>query len=376
MRYKLILIAVLLLTACGTKKQSDTKEAVSANNTVVALTPEQLKNAKIEIGYATQQNMKSIIKVSGKIDVPPQNMVSVSFPLGGYLKSTKLLPGMHIAKGEVIAIMEDPQYIQLQQDFLTAMAKQNYLESEYLRQRELNKSKASSDKTFQQAETEYKSNRILISGLRQKLELIGINPDRLTESSISKTVSVHAPIAGFVSAVKANIGKYVTPSDVLFELVNPTDIHLALTVFEKDINSLYLGQKLLAYTNTNPGKKYPCEVILIGKDVSLERSIQVHCHFEKYDKTLIPGMYMNAEIEAEVANANVLREEAVVRYGDKQFIFIAQSNNRFEMKEVQTGVSENGFVSITQSEGLDLKKQALATKNAYAILMQLKNTAE
>ncbi len=375
MRY-ILFIALLALTACGGKKQTDTKEAGAITGTTVSLTAAQLKNANIETGNASRQDIKSIIKVAGKIDVPPQNMVSVSFPLGGYLKSTKLLPGMHISKGEVIAIMEDQQYIQLQQDYLTAKARQDYLESEYQRQRELNRSKASSDKTFQQAEAEYKSNKILISGLQQKLQLIGINPDKLNEANISRTVSVHAPIDGFVSEVKVNIGKYVTPSDVLFELVNPTDIHLALTVFEKDINSLYIGQKLVAYTNNNPDKKYPCEIILIGKDVSAERSIQVHCHFEKYDNTLVPGMYMNAEIEANSANAYVMPEEAVVRYGDKQYIFIVKSANSYEMKEVQTGASENGLVAITKADGVDLQTQAVVTKNAYALLMKLKNTSE
>ncbi len=374
---RVLFIAVLALAACGSDKQpAATQEPEVLSGTTVLLTEAQQKNANIATGLASLQDIKSVIKVAGKIDVPPQNMVSVSFPLGGYLKSTRLLPGMHIRKGEVIAIMEDQQYIQLQQDYLTAKAKQDYLESEYLRQKELNQNKASSDKTFQLAAAEYKSNKILISGLQQKLQLIGINPDRLHEGSISRTINVHAPIDGFVSAVNVNIGKYVTPSDVLFELVNPTDVHLALAIFEKDIDALYIGQKLVAYTNNNPDKKYPCEIILIGKDVSAERTLQVHCHFEKYDHTLVPGMYMNAEIALDNANAFVLPEDAVVRYGNKQYIFVAKTGNQYEMKEVQTGAAENGFIAINKAEGVDLKTQKVVTKNAYTLLMKLKNTTD
>ncbi len=374
---RVLFIAVLALAACGSDKQpAATQEPEVISDTTVVLTEAQQKNANIATGLASLQDIKSVIKVSGKIDVPPQNMVSVSFPLGGYLKSTRLLPGMHIRKGEVIAIMEDQQYIQLQQDYLTAKAKQDYLESEYLRQKELNQNKASSDKTFQLAAAEYKSNKILISGLQQKLQLIGINPDRLHEGSISRTINVHAPIDGFVSAVNVNIGKYVTPSDVLFELVNPTDVHLALAIFEKDIDALYIGQKLVAYTNNNPDKKYPCEIILIGKDVSAERTLQVHCHFEKYDHTLVPGMYMNAEIALGNANAFVLPEDAVVRYGNKQYIFLANAGNQYEMKEVQTGAAENGVIAISKAEGVDLKTQKVVTRNAYTLLMKLKNTTE
>ncbi len=374
---RVLFIAILALAACGSDKQpAATQEPEVLSGTTVVLTEAQQKNASIATGLASLQDIKSVIKVAGKIDVPPQNMVSVSFPLGGYLKSTRLLPGMHIRKGEVIAIMEDQQYIQLQQDYLTAKAKQDYLESEYLRQKELNQNKASSDKTFQMAAAEYKSNKILISGLQQKLQLIGINPERLHEGSISRTINVHAPIDGFVSAVNVNIGKYVTPSDVLFELVNPTDVHLALAIFEKDIDALYIGQKLVAYTNNNPDKKYPCEIILIGKDVSAERTLQVHCHFEKYDHTLVPGMYMNAEIALGNANAFVLPEDAVVRYGNKQYIFVAKTGNQYEMKEVQTGAAENGVIAISKADGIDLKTEKVVTKNAYTLLMKLKNTTE
>lgn len=374
MRYILLITTTLLLTACGNnKKEAPAEETVTTNS--VTLSKEQLANAGISTGIAEQRAISSVIKVSGKIDVPPQNMVSVNFPLGGYLKSTKLLSGMHVRKGEVIATMEDQAYIQLQQDYLTARARQQYLENEYQRQRELNQSKASSDKVFQQAEAEYKSNKITISSLGQKLQLIGINPDRLHEGSISRSVNIYSPIDGFVSKVNVNIGKYVNPADVLFELVNPQDIHLALTVFEKDISKLAIGQKLVAYTN-NSDKKYPCEIILIGQDVSPERNIEVHCHFEQYDKTLVPGMYMNADIETHNRQWPVVPEDAVVNYEGKQYIFAAYSGNRYELKEVTTGDTENGFIALTSAKGIDLRTQPVVMSHAYTLLMKLKNRSE
>lgn len=377
MKHIILISAAVMFASCGGgNKQEAAKEATKVSETTVTLTDAQLKNAALEVGKPQMREIQSVIKVSGKIDVPPQNMVSVSFPLGGYLKSTKLLPGMHINKGDVIAVMEDQQYIQLQQDYLTAKARQEYLEAEYQRQQELNKSKASSDKVYQQAMAEYKSNRILISSLKQKLQLIGINADKLNESNISKSVSVHSPIDGFVSAVDVNIGKYVTPSDVLFELVNPTDIHLALTVYEKDISKLYMGQKVLAFTNNNPDKKYPCEVILIGKDVSNERAVQVHCHFEAYDKTLVPGMYMNAELELQKENVLAVPEDAVVRYNNKQYIFVVNGNKTYEMKEVQTGSTQDGYIAISDAKGADLAGVNVVLKNAYTLLMKLKNAGE
>lgn len=365
---------VLLLASCGSGKTEEKKSAAQTNENIVSLNDAQLKNAGIQTGKVEQQSISSVLKVNGKIDVPPQNMVSISVPLGGYLKTTKLLPGMHISKGEVIAVMEDQQYIQLQQDYLTAKAQFSFNESEYNRQKELNQSKATSDKVYEQTRATYQTQNILIKSLEEKLKLIGVSPANINANNISRSINIYSPINGFVSAVNVNIGKYVNPSDVLFELVNPTDIHLALTVFEKDIDKLYIGQKLMAYTNTQPDKKYPCEIILISKNLSDENSAQVHCHFEQYDKTLLPGMFMNAEIEVKSNNVNALPDDAIIRFENKQYIFITKGKNQFEMLEVKTGNSENGFTEVSIDE--KLAKETFVLKGAYNLLMKMKNTSE
>lgn len=375
-KHIIIAIAFSILTSCGNKKTETTATEETPSETSVELTDAQLKNSEITLGKIEQRNISSLLKVNGKIEVPPQNMVSVSVPMGGYLKSTKLLAGMHINKGEVIATMEDQQYIQLQQDYLTAKAHFTSIEAEYNRQKDLNQSKASSDKVFQAAQTEYLSQKILIKSLAEKLKLIGINPANLNENTISKSINITSPIDGFVSQVKMNIGKYATPTDVLFELVNPSDIHLTLTIFEKDLYKISIGQKIFAYNNTNPDKKYTCEIILIGKDVTPERTIQVQSHFEQYDKSLIPGMYMNAEVEVSTNNAFVISNDGIVRFAGKQYVFTQTDKNKFEMQAVTTQNTELGFTQITFADSTDMKSKTFVTKGAYTLLMKMKNTEE
>lgn len=376
MKNYIILIAFTLFVAsCGNNDTKESTTEASPNENIVEMNDAQLKNAGIATGKAEKKDISSLLKVNGVIDVPPQNMVSISVPLGGYLKSSKLLPGMHVNKGEVIAVMEDQQYIQIQQEYLTAKANSVFSESEYNRQKELNQSKASSDKMFQKTEAEYKGQQILIKSLYEKLKLIGISPEGLNESSISRGINVYSPIDGYVSAVNVNIGKYVSPTDVLFDIVNPSDIHLALTVFEKDINKLFTGQKVITYTNNNSDKKYNAEIILIGQDLSQERSVIVHCHFDQYDKTLLPGMFMNAEIEIKSNNGFVIPENAVVTFEGKQFIFVEKSKTTFELLEVKTGNTENGLLEIV-SNVVDLSSKKIVTKGAYNLLMTMKNTEE
>lgn len=363
-------LAVTMTFACNSNEPKEEPKA-QLNESEVSLTAEQAKNIDLKTGEVGFGEINETLKLQGKIDVPPQNLVSVSIPLGGYLKTTKMLPGTQVSKGQIIAVMEDPQYIQLQQDYLNIHNRLNFASKELARQQELNASKANSDKTLQQVEMEYKSLKIEQMALAEKLKLININANQLSEGKISKSVNVYSPINGYVSKVNVNIGKYVTPSDVIFELVNPTDIHLNLNVFEKDLHKLGVGQRVMAYTNVKPDKKYETEVILVSHNVDGGRS-EVHCHFEQYDKSLVPGMYMNAELQFKNRKVQFLPEEAVVSFENKDYVFVEIAPRKFNMTEVQAGEVSEGKTEIAT----DLKGKKVVVKGAYSLLMKLKNTVE
>lgn len=371
--YFVLLLPLLALMACGQSKQTPTETAEAAIETSVSLNAEQLKNAGVSIGKPELKPIESTLKLNGSLDVPPQNLVSISFPLGGYLKSSKLLPGMHVRKGEVLAVMEDAQFIQLQQDYLLAKSGLELADAEYKRQQNLNADKSTSDKVFQQAKFAFESQRIQMKALDEKLRLIGLNPETLTEGNLSRTVAVRSPIDGFVSKVNVNIGKYTAPTDVLFELVNPDDIHLSLMAFEKDVAKLAIGQKVMAYTSDNPDKKYPAEIILISKSLDENRAAELHCHFEKYDQgSLIPGMFMSAEVAVKTEKALIVPESAVVRWQNKHYVFSDAGNGSFAMEPVETGALQNGQQQIIPEH--DLGDKNLVLQNAYALLMKMKNS--
>ncbi len=375
MRNILIISAFLLVTACGTKNpKEDVKADTDVNQDLVSLNEAQFKSAGIALGKLEKRSISSLIKASGTIDVPPQNMISVSMPLGGYLKSTKLIPGMPIRKGETIALMEDQQYIQLQQEYLTTKSKLVFSRAELERQKELNQSKASSDKTYQQAQMDFSTLSITLNSLAQKLRLININPGTISENSISRTVPVYSPINGIVSKVNVNIGRFVNPSDMLFEIIDPSSIHLNIKVFEKDIEKLSKGQKLVAYTNTQPEKKHLGEISLITGDLSPERTVEVHCHFENFDKSLIPGMYMNAEIEIKSHETLSIPDEAIVSFEGRDFLFVKKTGMEFEMIPIETGARENKYTEVINSAVFADKE--IVTKGAYTLLMSLKNKSE
>lgn len=364
---------MILFMACQNNQIND--ESHSKETNIIELSNEEIQNNNIKTDTLKKSDVAYIIHAKGIIDVPPQNIYSLSIPLGGYLKYTHLLPGTPIKKGEIIAVMEDPQYIQLQEDYLNTKAQLSSIEKNYLRQKQLAEQNAVSQKYYEQAYAEYEISKIKLKALEEKLQLININPSTLNPSNISRTINIYAPFNGYITKINASIGKYIPPAEVLFELVNPNDIHLNIKVFEKDLEHLNIGQNVLAYTNSQPQNIHHCKIILINKMINNDRSVDVHCHFDKYDEKLIPGTFMQADILTNEKSTYVLPSNAIVFFNNKHYAFIQLNKNKYQMQEVLiSNASNNKYISIQNYQELLNKK--IVVENAYALLMKLKNNAE
>jgi cobalt-zinc-cadmium efflux system membrane fusion protein len=377
---KAFVITILMLNIClgACKNQpgnpvADTRQPENKPvSDLVQFSPEQLKNSGVITGTPETRGMHSSLKVNGIIDLPPDNIVSISIPLGGYVKRTALIEGTKVRKGEVLATIEDQVYIQLQQDYLTGKIRLEFLEADYTRQQTLNETKSTSDKVLQQTKSEYLSQKVLVRSLYEKLRLVGINPRLLNESNISRSISIHAPISGYVSKINVNNGKYVTPSDVLFELINPDDVHLRLTVFENDAENLRVGQQIRYSTNNRPEEQYTASIHLITPNIGENRSTEVHCHLEKHGQKLLPGTFVNAFIELNNKQVTAVPEEAVVKWENHDYLFVQETESSFRLTSVETGSSNDGYTEIRSA----LPAKSIVTKNAYTILMKMKNSTE
>jgi len=369
---------ISLMLACTANKKEEQKVVTSSFKkdsailNVIRLTAEQLKTANLTIGQVQNRDMHQVLKVNGLIDVPPSNIVSVSIPLGGYLKKTNLIPGMFVKKGALLAVIEDPIYIQLQQDYLTAKSRLAYLDADFIRQRDLNMTKSTSDKIYQLAKSDFESQKYLVKSLQEKLKLIGIDPVQLNETTISRSINFNSPINGYVTKVNANIGKYVTPTDVLFEIVDPSDLHVRLIVYENDVSNLKIGNEVVFTTNNDLSKKHVAHVAVITPNINEERTTDVHCHLVNENVRLYPGTYVNAEISLNNAKVDGIPEESIVKWENKPFVFVKQSDQTYKLVAVELGVTTNGFIEVKTN----LKGQEIVLKNAYTLLMKLKNSSE
>lgn len=375
-----IVITTLFLASCSSNEKPVEKEEHHENENLVELTAEQYKTIELQTGKIELKSLSGTIKVNGMLDVPPQNLVSISAPFGGTLKNTELLQGMKVKKGQVIATIQNPDFIGVQQDYLDYKSQLEYLKLEYERQEELAVGNVNAKKTVQKAKSEYESMRARVNGLKARLQLMNISISSLEKGNIQSSASIHSPISGYVTQVNTNIGAFVTPSDVLFKIADTEHLHAELTVFEKDVPKLKVGQKV-RFTLANEDKERTATIYLIGREIGSNRTVNIHCHLDKEDSQLLPGMYLKGLVESGSMQVTAVPDKAIVEFEGEKYIFTEvkadhKNEHAFEMIAVKTGISELGYTEITLPTDKNWKTLKIVVNGAYDILSKLKNGEE
>lgn len=379
------LFGALAITSCkqspGASKEAEV-EILPEN--IAELNAEQYKMAGIVMGVVEMKTLSNTIKANGIITVAPQNAASVCAPLGGFVKSTQLLPGSQVVKGQMLAVIENPEFIELQQNYLESRSRFEFAEGEYNRHKELHKEDVYSDMNLQEVTANYKSFKTQVYALSQKLALIGIDASRLSESSISRSVAVSSPISGFVKSVNVNIGKYVSPTDIMFEIVNSSALNLELTVFEKDITKIGVGQKLHFTLSNDETKQYTAVITHTGQAILEDKTVKVYAKVDKAAGNILPGMYVNAMVETASNSTTALPADAVVQFDEKDYIFVFERDKKengndvteFKMIEVKRGITEGGFTAITLPQDFNLKTARVVITGAYKLMAAKKNAGD
>ena len=381
----IILSALFLaLASCSNgKKPVEIKETEVLPDDIVELREDQVKLAKIETGTIELRSLSGTLKVNGLVTVAPQNLATVCMPLGGFIKSISLMPGNAVGKGQTLAILENQEFVDIQQNYLEAKNKLAFAEADYKRHAELYKEDVYSQQNLQQVTADYKNLKAQVKGLEQKLALIGINPAGLNEDNITRSVAVVSPIDGYVKTVNINIGKFVSSSDILFEIENSDKLFLELTLFEKDADKVSNGQKIRFFIN-NETEQHEAVIYQTGKSINVDKTYKVYASVPGKCKNIIPGMYVNAIIEASSNQVTTLPSEAIVSFDDKDYIFIFDKNKieggkpftEYRMIQVKKGVTDAGYTEITLPEGIDVKVVKAVIKGAYNLLSAKKNAGE
>ena len=389
----------------GTAETATTEEGHTdehANTNTAILTDEQIESIGIELGVIEEKQLTASLKTNGVLQVPNQNKASVNSLYSGVIKSLLIQPGNYVRKGQTIATIANPDFIQAQSEYLSVNSKIVLAELELKRQRDLNAGNAGALKNLQAAETELRTLRTLKSTLEQQIKLMGINPERLSNGKLISVLSISSPISGVVSNVIVKMGSYVDVSTPVAEIVDNSQLHLDLFVYEKDLPKLKNNQLIHFTLTNNPGKEYDAQIYSLGSSFEGEsKAVTVHAKVEGDKTGLIDGMNITAVISLENQTLPAVPTEAIVNVAGQDYIFMVSEQHgeeeytkdsvkhdvkteaghkdekgiTFERIPVAKGTTDVGYTEITLLKEIP-KDAKIVVKGAYFVLAKMTNSGE
>lgn len=375
MKHIYILILSIVLVACGnSEKNNESAVEESSNTNQIIISKQQFDGEHMQLGKLEKQTFNETVKTSGMIDVPPHNKASVSSFVGGFITRTPLLIGDKVKKGQLLVTLENPEFVEIQQQYLEIAEQLNYLKSEFKRQQTLYNEKITSEKNFLKAESTYKSSLAQYNGLRKKLTMMNINPSTVEQGQVTSKINLYSPINGFVTKVNISNGVYVSPSDVILEIVDTDHIHIELSVFEKDILKIKRGQKILFKIPEASRETFEAEVHLVGTTIDeTNRTVKVHAHIINEDQAnFIVGMFVEANIITDNINNLALPIDAILEMNDDYFVLVLKKklndSYSFEKIKIELGKQTETYASILNSAGLTDKD--ILIKGGYMLLSE------
>lgn len=397
----LLLCCILFaLGSCGNKENKtqeatklETKEVAEpasdeTSETTAMLTPEQIKSINLQLGKVENKELTATIKANGLLRVPNEHKGKATSLFSGVVKTLNVQLGSYVRKGQVIAVITNPQFIQLQEEYLATGSKITLAQQEQQRQKELNEGNAGALKNLQSATADLNTLRTRRASLQQQIQLMGINPSTLSNGNMHATLTVTSPVSGTVSNLYAQIGSYVDVASPVAEIVDNSALHLDLNVYEKDLPLIKLGQVIHFTLTNNPTHEYDAVVFSIGAAFENDsKTIPVHCTV-KSDKTgLIDGMNITGIVSLNKAVTPAVPDNAIISSAGKEYIFIVAGKKttdtanekkgtmRFEKIEVVKGISEMGYTAVTFVKDIPAHAQVV-TNGAFFINAKLTNTDE
>lgn len=369
---KKILSLFSLLIVLFSCKEAKTEETPVADSDLISVTATQFKSAGMQIANPSEQNFDVTVKTTGKVDVPPQNRAQITSFVGGYVKSTQLLVGDKVVKGQALLTLENTEFLDIQKEYLEVAEQINYLKSEYIRQKTLFDEKITSQKNYLKAESDYKRAKGMYQSLKEKLKLLNINPANVEKGKLSSVVTIYAPISGDIVVMNAHLGMHVNPSDVILEIIQTDHLHLELAIFEKDILKIKKEQDILFTVPEASKEVFNAKVHLVGKSIEgNDRTINVHAHLDDNIKQrLLTGMFVEANIIVDFKKGLAIPKDALLNEENKKFVLLLSKNTNgnytFKKVAVTIGAASENYVEIIPDNQIN-KNSRILVKGAYDI---------
>lgn len=370
----------------------------------VILAKKQILLMGIESSKMESQNINGYIKVNGEVMMNQDNESKVGSIIPGRVKKIYVKEGAFVRAGQTLALIENPDLINVQVDYINAKNEYEFAKQEYNRQQKLSGDNIGSKKNFAEVETNYKRALANYKTLEEKLSTYKISKNRFdniytdTVADLQRNYSITSPISGNVVSRMITIGQYVEPSMDMFHIVNTSSVYVDLSIFEKDLPYVRIGQKVVIETGTSSDELYEGKISFINNIFDdKNRTVKVRVNIDNKSQKLLPFMFVSAKIYVTEGSVLAVPVTSVETEGDEKYIFIKtdeteelkngenseeknntknkDSSNKtgviFKKVAVNTGISDDKYVEVFPLEDLKLHNEVV-TKGTFYLKSELK----
>lgn len=364
------LVAGLLLfaAACkpGAAPKSEEHEKTPGSHVeghaeeVVTLNAEQLKSAGIATVKVESRTEVGLLQATAEIEPAADRQARVGARVPGRVVSIGAQVGDRVVKGAVLAVVDSPELGRAKADYVSAIALERVADGTSAREKALFEKRISAERDWRDAEAAAVKARAEREAAENRLHALGVGDDDLAgirrEGHYSSTLGITSPLAGVVTEASATLGQSVDASGSLFTVMDLREVWIAVDVYERDIESVRIGQSAQVRVPAFPDRKFEGTVKSVASTLDAKtRTVKVRVTLPNPDDVLKPGMFATVLIvgstsgsEKTAAAVLLVPTSALQRDGDRSIVFVVKGPGQFGAREVKAGHEAGGLVHIEQ----------------------------
>jgi len=356
----LSIVLLIITVSCGRQEVPTEDVETSVNDTGVTFTRAQIEQAGIKFGNFEEAELSHDVFAKGKLVLPNNRHAQVSTTIGGIVSHIWGHPGDYVKKGQNLCRLSHPDIIKAQQDYLNAKFDLDLAKEQYERLKVLVNEDVASRKNFQVAERDYFTAETNFNALKMNAHLAGFDVQSLESGAIQGHLDIVCPITGKINNINLYIGQYVSPGMPLFDVVDKSELHVELMVFEKDIPFIETGQRVTLTLSNISDHVFEADIFTIGSTMEeTARTIPVLAHLHEVPDNSYPGMFVSATIHTGESIFNALPEDAIVAEHEGEYYiyytlddYPSAEKINFLKVRVEPGLIEDGSASMELLEPL------------------------
>jgi RND family efflux transporter MFP subunit len=335
----------------------------AAPEPTITIAPEQVQRAgiKVEVVGERVSNEAAGQQATGVVQPNAYRETPVVSLVGGIVRSVSAELGQSVRRGQAVAVVFSNELADAQSRYLAALANLDEHHKHHQRTMRLVEIGAASREELEMAATKLRSDEAEVASLRQRLILLGLSPQRVSQlrssSQVSSEVTLPSPVSGTVTSRTVNPGEVVEANKELMRVTDLSSVWVVGQVYEKDLARIRVESGASITSDAYPGRVFRGQVSYVDPKLDpATRTAQVRIELANTGQALKIGMYVNvafATLGGSEATTPVVPVAAVQNINNQQVVFMATNEpNVFVMRPVRLGPDSNGLYPVM--EGLSV----------------------